>query len=133
MEAIKTRLKTIAWFLTALILLQSCVVYHKAPSSLEQAAQEKVRSKVWFTNEVQDFPSKYKYIVYENDQYFGMVEIEVGKLEKEQLSEDEIVTIKTQDKNASTWATIGLCTIGFGALIAVLVSSIGFSGGFGGT
>ena len=133
MEAIKTRLKTITWFLTALILLQSCVVYHKAPSSLEQAAQEKVRSKVWFTNEVQDFPSKYKYIVYENDQYFGMVEIEVGKLEKEQLSEDEIVTIKTQDKNASTWATIGLCTIGFGALIAVLVSSIGFSGGFGGT
>jgi hypothetical protein len=133
MEAFKTRLKTIAWFLTALMLFQSCVVYHKAPSSLEQAAQEKVRSKVWFTNEVQDFPSKYKYIVYENDQYFGMVEIEVGKLEKEQLSEDEIVTIKTQDKNASTWATIGLCTIGFGALIAVLVSSIGFSGGFGGT
>ncbi|MFZ9031647.1 MAG: hypothetical protein ACO20F_10235 [Robiginitalea sp.] len=128
MEAIKKLLKAIALLLCVLLLFQSCVVYHKTPVTLEKAAQENVRSKVWFLDEVQDFPSKYKYIVYENDHYFGLEEIEVGMLSKVKLSEDEIVTIRTQDKQASTWATIGLCTIGFGALIAGLVTTIGFSG-----
>lgn len=63
MEAIKKRLKAIAFFLTALMLLQSCVVYHKTRTTLEKASQEKVKTKV--TN-IDGKVTKYKFISYED-------------------------------------------------------------------
>ena len=69
MEAIKTRLKTIAWFLTALMLMQSCVVYHKTPTNLEQASREQTKTKITNTN---GDISKYEYITSEDGVYYGI-------------------------------------------------------------
>ena len=93
MEAIKTRFKTIAWFLTALILFQSCVVYHKAPTTLEKASQEQTKTKVTNTNE-ETF--KYKYVTYENGIYYGVNE-KSGELVKTSLDPDYLSNIKIKN------------------------------------
>ena len=129
MRTFKSRLKSIAWFLTALILLQSCVVYHKTPKTLEQASLENTDTKIWFSDDVQEFPWKYKYILLENGAYFGMEEIEKGELQKVPLEKEEIQRIRTKNKNASTWATIGICTLGLGAIIAIVAANFDISYG----
>jgi len=123
MEAIKRQLKATALFLSALLLFQSCVVYHKAPTTLEKASQERLKTKIWFADEVQEFPSRYEYILVENDQYFGMEEIEKGELVKVLLKENEILKVKTKNKNTSTWATIGVCTLGLGVIVAIIAAN----------
>jgi hypothetical protein len=58
-KAIKTWLNSIAWLLSAPLLLQSCVVYHNTSATLDRASQDQIKTKVTNTNgEI----SKYKYI-----------------------------------------------------------------------
>ena len=123
MEAIKTRLKTIAWFLTALMLMQSCVVYNvKAPTTLEKASQEQIKTKITNTNG-QDF--KYKYITYEDGVYYG-VNKKSGELIKTPLSEQEVSKVRLQNKSASTLVTIAAIVVSGGA-IALIVGLISYS------
>ena len=68
MKKLKKSLKVIALFLSALILFQSCAIY-RTPVTLEQAAQEEKAVKVIT---VDDDSYKYKYIVYENGEFFGV-------------------------------------------------------------
>ena len=108
MEAIKTRLKAIAIFLTALMLFQSCVVYHKTPTTLEKASQEQIKTKVTHTNgEV----SKYKFITYENGVFYGNVEKEWGEFIKVPLDSEDIINVRMKNKTASTLVTIAIITI----------------------
>ena len=68
MKTLKKWLKTIALFLTALILFQSCSVY-KTPVTLEQAVLEQKEVKITTAS---DESVKYKYIVYEDGQFYGV-------------------------------------------------------------
>ena len=54
--------------MAGLILLQSCSAY-KTPVTLQQAAQEEKAVKIVT---IDDNTYKYKYIVYENGQFFGV-------------------------------------------------------------
>ncbi|NNK30232.1 MAG: hypothetical protein HKP04_05195 [Flavobacteriaceae bacterium] len=68
MKKIKKSLKSVAFFLSGLILLQSCSAY-KTPVTLQQAAQEEKAVKVIT---VDDDTYKYKYILYEDGQFYGV-------------------------------------------------------------
>ena len=64
-----TNLKLIAYALSALMLLQSCVVYHKAPVSANEAvvSQKKVMVKT-NTDEI----LKFRYLIKVEDQIYGI-------------------------------------------------------------
>ena len=115
MEATKIRLKSIAIILATLLLFQSCVVYHKTPTTLEKASQEQIKNKVTTTNgEV----TKYKFISQEEGVFYGNVEEEWGEFRKVPLDSEEIITIRTKNKTASTLVTITVITIPVLALVA---------------
>ena len=129
MEAIKTRLKTIAWFLTVLMLFQSCVVYHKTPTTLEKASREQIKTKVTNTDGI---TSNYRYITYEDGDYYG-VKKKSGELVKTPLNEQEIAEVVLTNKTASTWLTVGVIALPVIAVV-VIAATAEFSSGstFGG-
>ena len=104
MKTLKNGLKPIALLLTALMLFQSCVVYHKTPTTIQQASQEQIRTKIIKTNGEK---SKYKYITYEEGQFLGVIK-KSGELDKNPLSEQEITKVLIENKSASKWATVGV-------------------------
>ncbi len=115
MEAIKTRLKTIAWFLTSLMLFQSCVVYHKTPTTLEKASQEQLKTKVTTAD---GKVSKYKFISHEEGVFYGNIEEEWGEFRKVPLDNEDIINIRTKNKTASTLVTIAVITVPVLAILA---------------
>ena len=123
MKAFKKRLKPIAFLLTALLLLQSCVVYHKAPTTLERASRQRTRTKI---NDRDGTTHKYAYITYEEGVYYGVNKDldERGRLVKSPLSESEIKTILTKNKSASAWVTAGAIAI---PVITILIIAVGTS------
>lgn len=110
MKTIKKRLRPIALFLTALLLFQSCVVYHKTPTTLEKASQEHIKTRVLNAN---GETAKYNYISHEHGRYYGVHKDfdERGKLIKTLLNEQEITKITTKNKSASTWVTVGVIAV----------------------
>lgn len=112
MGAFKSRLKTIAWFLTMLTLLQSCVAYHSS-STLESASQQKIRTKVTNTNG-KNF--RYRYITNEEGQFYGMSR-KSGKWIKTPLFQKDIDKVYTESKGATI--------IGTGLLSAAALYGIG--------
>ena len=129
MKAIRKRLKAITLFLTVLLLFQSCVVYHKTPTTLEKAAQEQIKTKVTNTN---GDIFKYKYITFEEGQFYGVHEPEErGEFVKVPLESEDIINVRTKNKSASSWVTILVITVS--ALAIVAISLLGSAGsGIGG-
>jgi len=129
MKAIRKRLKAITLFLTVLLLFQSCVVYHKTPTTLEKAAQEQIKTKVTNTN---GDIFKYKYITLQEGQFYGVHEPEArGEFVKVPLESQDIINVRTKNKSASTWVTILVITVS--ALAIVAISLLGSAGsGIGG-
>ncbi len=119
MEAIKKQIKTIALFLTILMLFQSCVVYHKTPTTLEKASQEQIKTKVTDTNgEV----AKYKYITYDSGVFYG-VNKKSGELIKTPLDENEILQLLVKNKSASTWVTAAVIAIPVIVIIVAIATT----------
>ena len=109
MKALKKWLKTIALFFTALILFQSCATY-KTPVTLEQAAQEEKAVKIVT---VTDDSYKYKYIVYEDGQFYG-VKDNPGEDVKFPINAEEVSDVLMKKGGLSTWEwiVIGVVVIG---------------------
>lgn len=128
METIKKRLKTTALFLTALMLFQSCVVYHKTPTTLEKASKEIVKTKV--TNTDGDV-TKYKFISYEDEIYYGNIEEEWGEYIKVPLDNEDILNVRTKNKTASTLVTIVAITIPVLAFAGYMIAESVTLGGSG--
>lgn len=129
METIKTRLKPIALFLTALLLLQSCVVYHKTSTNLEQASRERTHTKTISTNgEI----AKFRYIDYVGDQFYGM-RFNSGEWIKTPLNQQDMVQVLTKNRSASTWATVAVITVPVIVFGIAIGKSLEFypGGGFG--
>ena len=122
MEAIKTRIKTIAWFLTSLMLFQSCVVYHKTPTTLERASHERIRTKVTNTD---GETFKYRYIAYEEDAYIGYFEEELGEFTRVPIDTADILGVRTKNKSASVLVTI--LAIAVPVIVMVAISFDGVS------
>ncbi len=117
MKKIKKRLKVIALFLSGLILLQSCSTY-KTSITLEQAAQQEKAVKIIT---VDDDTNKYKYIVYEDGQFYG-VKNNPGEDVKFPINAEEVADVLMK-KGLPWWAwTIIGVAIGVGLvfLIALL-------------
>jgi len=131
MEAIKKRLKATAWFLSILLLAQSCSIYHKTPTTLEKASQELVKTKVTNTN---GDIFKYRYIAYENGMFYG-VNDKSGELARTPLDQEYIRNVFTKNKKASTWLTVGVIGIPVGfvivGLILLAVEGVGLEGDWG--
>ena len=127
MEALKKRLKFIAWFLTTLMLFQSCVVYHKTPTTLEKASQERIKTKI--TN-IEGETFKYKYVTFEEGQFYGVHEPEeFGEFVKVPLESEDIINVRTKNKSASTWVTILVITVPALAIVALAVIDSSYPGG----
>ncbi len=114
MKKIKKRLKVLSLFLTALMLLQSCIVYHKIPRTLEQASQERTKTKI--TNSNKDV-FKYKYITFEDGVYYG-VKKKSGELVKTPLDQEYISKVLTKNKSTSTWLTVA--AIGIPVIVIIV-------------
>jgi hypothetical protein len=115
MEAIKKRLKATALSLSVLLLFQSCVVYHKTPTTLQNASQIQTKTKITKTTGETII---YKYITFQDGQFYG-VKLKSGGWVKSPLDQNEINQVLTQNKSGSTWATIALITI---PIIAIIVA-----------
>ena len=89
MRKLKKSLKVIALFLSGLILLQSCSTY-KSPVTLQQAAEEEKAVKIVT---VDDDSYKYKYIVYEDGELFG-VKDNPGEDVKFPITVEEVEEVK---------------------------------------
>ncbi|WP_370476562.1 hypothetical protein [Tamlana flava] len=104
MKAPKIHFKSIAIFLSLLIMLQSCSVYKSVPISIEEAVQANSKVKVYKRNgdEV-----KYKKIIFSNDgQYYGIEKATIFKSNNNVLiNEDQIVMIRVINKEPSAIMT----------------------------
>jgi hypothetical protein len=128
MEAIKKRLKATAWCLTILLLFQSCVVYHKTPTTLEKASREQTKTKITNTN---GELFKYGYITYEDGIYYG-INKKSGELVKTTLDQEYINKVVTKNKSASTWVTVGVIGVPVLFLVVggiIVSNNVGLEGG----
>lgn len=120
MKNIKKRLKDIAILLSGLILLQSCSTY-KAPVTLQQAAKEEKAVKIVT---VDDDSYKYKYIVYEDGQFYG-VKDNPGEDVKFPVDTEEVADVLMK-KGLPWWAWVLMITGGvFLILIFIGIASDG--------
>ena len=116
MKAPKKWLKTVSLFLTALILFQSCSAY-KTPITLEQAALEQKAIKITTAS---DESVKYKYIVYEDGQFYG-VKNNPGEDVKFPIDTEEVANLLMKNGGIPWWAWI-LMVLG-GLFVFLLVGS----------
>ena len=99
MKKIKKRLKVIALFLSGLILFQSCSTY-KTPVTLQQAAQQEQAVKIIT---IDDDTYKYKYIIYEDGQFFG-VKDNPGEEVKFPITLEEVEEVLMKKEGIPWWA-----------------------------
>jgi len=123
MKTLRKKIRTVALFFTALILLQGCVAYQKTAVTLEQAAQEQKKVKVNRTN---NSTYTFKYITNEDGQFFG-VKKKSGDIVKLPLLKDDIIKIRIQNKSASTWSTIAVIAVPIIALVIIGKDAFSFS------
>ena len=124
MKALKKWFKIIALFFTALILFQSCATY-KTPTTLAQAAEQQKEVKIITST---DDAIKYKYIIYEDGQFYGVkVDYDTRENVKFPINTDEVYEVLLKTGGLPTWAWIvigGVVVIGIVALITVNTMSL---------
>ncbi|MBT8235654.1 MAG: hypothetical protein KJO04_05645 [Bacteroidia bacterium] len=121
----KNQIKSISLFLATLILFQSCATY-KTPSTLEQAVQEQKEVKIVT---IDDDTLKYKYIVYEDGQFYG-VNDNPGEDVKFPISTEEVAEVLMKEKGLPTWAIVVISAIG-GAVLLMGIAMLAYSQGWG--
>ncbi len=114
------RLKSPTFFLAALVLFQGCVIYHKTPSTLEQASKELIKTKITATDME---THKYKYVIYDQGVYYG-VNKKSGEIIKTPLNPEDILKVAIKNRSASTWVTIGASILPIGLIVAITTYTI---------
>ena len=115
MKTLRKKIKTVALFFTALILLQGCVAYQNTAVTLEQAAQEQKPTKV---NTITNKTYYFKQIVFEEDQFYGLKKVK-GEMVKMPVDTNETYKVFVQDKNKSTWATVAVIAVPIITLVII--------------
>ncbi len=110
--------KSICLLVTFALLLQSCVVYKKTPSPINEAVDSKAKVLVVKTND-----EKIKLIKIEkiDGNYFGEIKTKKG-IEKIPLSENDIKSIRIKDKSASTVGNVFIVIGSLGVVFIVIVA-----------
>lgn len=122
MKILKPRLKSIVFFFITITMLQSCIAYHKASVSLQQAEQSKKMVKVK-TNLNQTY--RFKQIVLEEDQFYGLKK-EKGKIVRIAIHNNEANEFFIHNKSKSTWTTIGIIAVPV-TILTILAATYEFS------
>jgi len=123
MKAIKIHLKAVALFFSILILLQGCTVYKSANVSLEEAVRTDNKIKIT-TNDNQTL--KFQKIGFEDGLYFGIKKIK-GEMVKSKIEQENIKSVKLQDKPTSTILTIGIPVVILGVAIYFITDKLPIS------
>jgi hypothetical protein len=118
MKTIKQHLKVVALFLSALILLQGCTVYHSANVTLEEAVRSDINVRIK-TNDQQTL--KFRKVGVENGNFYG-VKKNNGMIVRTPLDHKFINSINSKDKTLSTILSIGIPVIIVGVLLAIAES-----------
>ena len=116
MRKIKKRLKIVALSLAGLILLQSCSAY-KTPVTLEKAAEIEQAVKVIT---VDDDTYKYKYIVYEDGQFYG-VKDNPGNDVKFPIEAEEVADVLIK-KGMPWWAWVLVVIGGLTIILMIIIA-----------
>ena len=132
MKNTKRNLKWAAKILSFLILLQSCTVYHKYSSSVDEAiaTNDKVTLDI-----INDDPYKFYNIKIFENEYYGLAKIKSdtyrrlsdrkkidGGIENftyVQISQEELNNIHLKNKGASTGLSIAIPVLGIAAALAI--------------
>ena len=124
MKKFRNHLKIYSCILIMAILCQSCVVYHKTPVTLEQAAQENRKTKI----QMQDGRvEKFKFITHKDQRYFG-TRMTGNGLVNIPIDVNSVSRVHVKNKTASVLVTV----IPLAALTALVIAGSNFGGGFGG-
>jgi len=115
------RFRGLASLLSALLLFQSCVVYHKNPTTLANASGKALKTRVTSAN---GETANYKYISFEDSQYYGINQ-KSGNIVRTPLNPENISKVVIQNKSASTWITIGAIAVPV-VLVIILLSQATF-------
>jgi len=102
MKTINHFLRSIAFFLSCLIILQGCTVYKGTNLTLDDAVRSDGKVKV-ITN--YDTKLKYKRVEMENNTFYGVKKVK-GEEVKDKLYKEDLKTVKIKDKTLSTIGTI---------------------------
>lgn len=108
MNRLKKCLKPISLLLAFVVLLQGCTVYKSTPITLEQAVQNESKTKVNWND---GFTSKYKKIIIENGDYYGVGK-KYGEIQKSLLEGKKISKIKEKNKTLSAILNASLVVFG---------------------
>jgi hypothetical protein len=79
------------------------VVYHKTPTTLEQASKERIKTKIINANGA---TLKYQYIEYKDGIFYG-VNHKSGTPVRVPLKEED-VTVLLKDQTATTWTSLAI-------------------------
>ena len=120
MKTLKKRIRHLSIALAMLILVQGCTVYKKLGVTMQEALQEQVRTKVKTVNGNLFF----KYITFENNQYFG-VKKSKGEIEKTRLDLEYIEKIQLKNKQGSVIVSI-LVPVGLIIGAVLILGSMAF-------
>lgn len=104
MPNVQKHLRLFSLLMTLLMLLQSCVVYHKTPVSLDQAVLAKTRSKLFTADGTF---AKYKYITEIKGEFYG-IKKKSGMLVEIPLGDDPDIEVFLKNKSTSKWLNYGL-------------------------
>lgn len=120
MEKILKHCSNHSMLISLIMLLQGCVVYHKTPVSLDQAARAGTKAKIV---KADGSLAKYKYITEINGEYYG-VSKKSGMWVETPTNINPKSEVFLKNVNASKWATWGMIltpALALGIFAATLV------------
>lgn len=136
MKTLKRNLKWAAKIFSFLILLQSCTVYHKYTSTVDEAITSNNKIKVEVSDE--EFPYKFKSIKVFDNEHYGLAKIKSDTYKRlrdrkkidfdknfryVQLNQDELGSIHLKNKGASIALSIGIPLVVLGGTAAIIGAS----------
>ena len=98
MKTIKNHLKTIAVFLSILLLMQGCVIYKGKPSTIDEAVNANTEVRIE-TKNAQTI--KFKRIEFKNGQYYGINKPHKAII-KTPIKVELVKSVKIKDRIMST-------------------------------
>ena len=129
MNVLKRYLKYLCVFFSALIFLQSCVVYHSKTITAQEAVQLQTRVKVISVDGTKE---KFKMITLDNGTYYGVKKVTADS--EDGVSQENIkvpldpdkLDFHPKNKTASTIITIAIPVVVFSAIVLGISASSGF-------
>lgn len=112
----KNRIKSISLFLTFLILVQSCRVYHSDSVTLEKALVERKRVKIKTKS---GKTLKFKEIIKDSNQYYG-----ITRKDKFLIIENNISSVRLQNRTLSGILTVvSVLYVATGVVLVIMIGN----------